>query len=457
MQTSQLFKSIPKVDELLNSQEFAEISVPHKLLVNSIRIVLNEIRQNIANGSLAALPPREEIISSVFRTIKKTDKSGLRSVINGTGVVLHTNFGRAPLSKAAIEAVNEAASSYSSLEYDLLEGKRGSRYSHVEPLLQELTGAESAIVVNNNAAAVLLILSALGKGREAVVSRGELVEIGGSFRVPDIMESCGCILKEVGTTNKTHLRDYENAINDNTFALMKVHTSNFRVIGFTESVSLDKLAELAHEKGLPLIEDLGSGAMYPPEKYGIHDEPNVAASIKCGVDIMCFSGDKLLGGPQAGIIVGRKIYLDIIKKHPLLRAMRVDKMTLAALEATLRTYLYGNPESDIPIISMLCASSQQLKDKAVCLLEMLGEYGVSAEVIELRGQVGGGSAPATELDGWGLAINSTLSPDTIEGRLRMADQAIVGRIINDRFCLDVRTIFDCEMKPVAETLAEVLA
>lgn len=316
MADKNILKSIPKVDEVLRFPALEALSVSRACLTDSIREVLGSIRAGILRGELENVPSPEEICALVLSQADEKRQASLRGVINGTGIVLHTNLGRAPMSAEAAEAAAAAAKGYSTLEYDLEKGCRGSRHSHVEPLLTAITGAEAAMAVNNNAAAVLLILSALGSGKEAVVSRGELVEIGGSFRVPDIMEACGCVLREVGTTNKTHLSDYERAIGENTFALMKVHTSNFRIVGFSESADTASLASLAHEKGLPLIYDLGSGSLVPSATYGISDEPNVPAAIADGADIVCFSGDKLLGGPQAGIIVGRKQYIDILKAHP---------------------------------------------------------------------------------------------------------------------------------------------
>lgn len=455
MLDNSLLRSIPKVDEILHSKELSALDAPHNLIAGSVRSVLSDIRSRVLSGELDSMPAESVIISDVLSHIERHSHASLRPVINGTGVVLHTNLGRAPLADEAVDAVCSAACSYSTLEYDLSHGCRGSRYSHVEPLLKELTGAEAAVVVNNNAAAVLLILSALGKNKEAVVSRGELVEIGGSFRIPDIMSSCGCILHEVGTTNKTHLLDYENAINENTFALVKVHTSNFRVIGFSQSVPLASLAELAHSHGLPLIEDLGSGALYPPEHYGAYDEPQVRESILDGADIVSFSGDKLLGGPQAGIILGRKKYIDLLKSHPLMRAIRIDKMTLAALEATLRLYISGQ-ENKIPVISMLTASADELRTRALLLVDSLAARGVPAELIPLQGQVGGGSAPEVELEGWGAAISCPLSPNLLESRLRTCEVPVIGRICSGRFCLDVRTMSDADISAAAEAIAGVL-
>ncbi len=457
MTDNNLLRSIPKVDELMRSPLLINRECSHDTLTGCVREVLDGLRSAILSGNGNALPSQEELCANVLELLRKRELMHLRPVINATGVVLHTNLGRAPMAEEAAKAACDAALAYSTLEYDLDSGSRGSRYSHVEPLLAQLCGTEAAMVVNNNAAAVLLILSALGKGKEAIVSRGELVEIGGSFRVPDIMESCGCILREVGTTNKTHLADYERAIGENTFGIVKVHTSNFRVVGFTESPSLAQLAELAHSRELPLIEDLGSGALCDPESFGVRDEPFVLSSIRDGADVVSFSGDKLLGGPQAGIIVGKKKYIDIFKKHPLTRAMRVDKMTLAALEATLRIYASGESLEKIPTLSMLCQSSECLKDKAIRLEKLVKAQGIDCETIAITGQVGGGSAPTVALDSFALAISDCrLSPNALEQALRIAEQPIVGRIVDRRYCLDVRTVFDKDLEVIARRLMEVL-
>ena len=351
----QLLRRIPKVDELLRDPLLAGCcrTLPQQTVTQAIRQALEELRREILAGTLGALPERPELCRKIADLADRAALPSLRNVINGTGIVLHTNLGRACLSEQAARAAWCAARDYSTLEYDLKTGSRGLRYAHVEGLLCRLTGAESALVVNNNASAVLLLLSALAQGGQVVVSRGELVEIGGSFRVPDIMEACGAILREVGTTNKTHLRDYAAAIGPETRALMKVHTSNYRIVGFTEAPPLSELTALGHSHGLLVVEDLGSGCLVDLASYGLRGEPTVSASVAAGVDVVSFSGDKLLGGPQAGILVGRRELLDRLKSHPLTRAMRVDKMTLAALEATLRSYENGTAEQDIPTLAML--------------------------------------------------------------------------------------------------------
>ena len=402
----------------------------------------------------------EEILERIKSDIKKASLRNLRKVINGTGIILHTNLGRAKLGQKAIEAVVEAAGNYSTLEYDVESGSRGSRYDHVNELIEKLTGAESCLVVNNNAAAVLLILSTMTKGKEVVISRGELVEIGGSFRVPDIMEQSGSVLVEVGTTNKTHISDYERAIRPEiTCALMKVHTSNFRIMGFTQEVSLEEMVELGHLHGVPVIHDLGSGSMVDLEQYGIKDEPSVAQSMSAGADVVSFSGDKLFGGPQAGIIIGRKVYIDAMKKNPLTRAFRIDKMTLAALEATLRLYLDPmEAETQIPTISMLAKTSDDLREKAEQLCKKIREKVDPSychlQVVEEVGQVGGGSVPTQLLDTWAVAISSENTPATfIELKMRENDIPIIGRISKDRYLLDVRTIEEKDFEIVAACLS----
>ena len=324
----------------------------------------------------------------------------------------------------------------------------------MEELLCKLTGAESALVVNNNAAAVLLVLSDMAQGGQVITSRGELVEIGGSFRVPDIMEACGAELKEVGTTNKTHLRDYDRAITEKTRALMKVHTSNYRIVGFSETPTLPELVQLGHERGLPVIEDLGSGSLVDLQQFGICDEPSVQDSVRAGVDVVSFSGDKLLGGPQAGIIVGKKVIVDSLKKHPLTRAMRVDKMTLAALEATLRSYEAGAIH-EIPTLYMLGATQTQLKAKADTLCALMTAAGIVAEVVPTEGQVGGGSVPTQMLKSYAVAVQPAgVNLDTLEANLRMGSPAIVGRINHDRFLLDVRTLWEKDFADIVKAVGE---
>ena len=452
----QLLRALPKVDALCQTQELTALRQEYgdKAVVEAIRQVLAALRQQILEDGLRVLPSSAALHRQIRDRVIQNDLPSLRTVINGTGIILHTNLGRACLSEKAAQAATDAARRYSNLEYDIPNGQRGSRYVHIESLLCRLTGAESALVVNNNAAAVLLVLSALTQGGQVVVSRGELVEIGGSFRVPDIMEACGAQLKEVGTTNKTHLADYQKAITPETKALMKVHTSNYRIVGFTETPTLSALVELGHLNELPVIEDLGSGCLVNLEQFGIHDEPSVQNSLKAGVDVVSFSGDKLLGGPQAGIILGKKNYIDVLKKHPLTRAMRVDKMTLAALEATLRSYENGCLE-EIPVLDMLSASSDTLRQKAETLASMLIESGVSASIMPVEGRVGGGSVPNQSLPSFAVALTGDVN--TLEEKLRLGLHPIIGRIHNDAYLLDVRTLWEADFPVIVAAVKEALA
>ena len=451
-----LLRQIPKVDELMKHPQLQQLAgtVPAQKVTEAVRQILEDLRAGILSGSIEELPAAETLCERVVAVANKKAEYSLRKVINATGIILHTNLGRACISDRAAAAACEVAKSYSTLEYNLEAGRRGTRYSHVEELLCKLTGAESALVVNNNAAAVLLILSDMAQGGQVITSRGELVEIGGSFRVPDIMEACGAELKEVGTTNKTHLRDYDNAITEKTRALMKVHTSNYRIVGFSETPSLPELVRLGHERGLPVIEDLGSGCLVDLQQYGIYDEPSVQDSVRAGVDVVSFSGDKLLGGPQAGIIVGKKVIVDSLKKHPLTRAMRVDKMTLAALEATLRSYDAGLID-EIPTLAMLSATPGQLKGKAEFLCGMMKNAGIVAEVVSTEGQVGGGSVPTQMLKSFAVAVQPAgVNLDQLETNLRLGSPAIVGRINHDRFLLDVRTLREDDFADIVKAVAE---
>ena len=452
----QLLRKLPKVDELLRAPylEALRAEYPEQTVTDAVRKVIADLRQGILSGEIENLPETDALMASIASRVRTDSRPSMRRVINGTGIVLHTNLGRACLSEKAAAAASDAARRYSTLEYNVATGGRGLRYSHVEELICRLTGAESALVVNNNAAAVLLVLSSMTTGGQVPVSRGELVEIGGSFRVPDIMEACGAELKEVGTTNKTHLRDYDRAITEKTRALMKVHTSNYRIVGFSETPSLPELVQLGHERGLPVIEDLGSGSLVDLQQFGIYDEPSVQDSVRAGVDVVSFSGDKLLGGPQAGIIVGRKKIVDSLKKHPLTRAMRVDKMTLAALEATLRSYDAGLT-AEIPTLAMLAATPDQLKAKAEILRGLMVDAGIAAEVVPTEGQVGGGSVPTQMLKSFAVAVQpKAVNLDQLETNLRLGSPAIVGRINHDRFLLDVRTLRESDFADIVKAVGE---
>ncbi len=457
MEKNALLRALPKVDDVLRQPAIAALELAPAVLTDLVRGHIDGLRRDILENKLEELPSTEALCTAIVRQAAKAAKPSLRPVINATGVTLHTNLGRACLSEKAVAAAAAAARRYSTLEYDLESGQRGSRYSHVEKLLCRLTGAEAAMVVNNNAAAVLLILSALGKGGQVITSRGELVEIGGSFRIPEIMEQCGCSLREVGATNKTHLRDYEKAICEDTRALLKVHTSNYRILGFSQSVSLQDLVALGRERDLPVIEDLGSGCFFDLERLGIHDEPTVMNSVKAGVDIISFSGDKLLGGPQAGIILCKEKWIKTLKSHPLTRAMRVDKMTLAALEATLETYLEpARAEQEIPTLRMLAVDPALLKLRAETLHALLEKEGVICQVIPEQDQVGGGSVPTQLLPTWAVAVDPQhVTVDGLEERLRKeADTPIIGRIAHDRYLLDTRTLWEEDFAYIARAVKE---
>jgi L-seryl-tRNA(Ser) seleniumtransferase len=402
----------------------------------------------------------EVLQGEVTGWLRQAQQPHFRRVINATGVILHTNLGRALLSQAAVENVARLASHYSNLEYDLERGQRGDRYVAVVDLLQRLTGAEGALVVNNNAAAVLLALQVLATGREVIVSRGELIEIGGSFRIPDIMRSSGALLHEVGTTNKTHLADYRTAISERTALLLKVHTSNYRIVGFTETVPREALVELGKASQLPVMEDLGSGNLVDLAAYGLDQEPTVSEVVRAGVDVVTFSGDKLLGGPQAGILVGKQRSIELLRRHPLNRALRIDKMTLAALEATLRHYL--DPEAAvraIPTLHMLTTPLRDVNRRARRLLRQLTGVASDAWDIDLQAdvsEVGAGALPLTKIPTRVIRIRSALmSAAAIEQGFRRQDPAVLGRIQQEAFLLDVRMVQEHELSEVVQAFREV--
>ncbi|PIE35540.1 L-seryl-tRNA(Sec) selenium transferase [candidate division KSB3 bacterium] len=455
----QLLRQIPKVDDVLHIPEIHSFleNVPRPVVVESIRQALASLRQNILEGNVHTFS-FEHLLESIRAQVVKRQERHLKRVINGTGIIVHTNLGRSNLSQKAIEAVTEAAGAYSNLEYDLQAGERGSRYSHIEGVLCDLLGCEAALVVNNNAAAVLLVLSTLAKGKEAIISRGELVEIGGSFRVPDVMQQGGCILRDVGATNRTHLRDYERAITEQTGLLLRVHTSNYRIVGFTHSVSLEDLKVLSLQAGIPLVEDMGSGLLIKLTQPGLADEPTVQESLAAGVDVVTFSGDKLLGGPQAGIIVGKKQYIEQIKQHPLNRALRIDKMTLAALEVTLSHYRYQEDAlQHIPTLQMIEVKRENLQKKAESLLEQFRKASLPASLVEASSQVGGGALPIQQLPTYCVCLELlNVSPNQIASRLRRGTPPIIGRIVKDRYLLDVRTLDDSEFPTVVEQIRQMV-
>jgi L-seryl-tRNA(Ser) seleniumtransferase len=462
-----LVRQLPSVDGLAQACQEGNGtgSPPPMLLLEAARGVLERKRRQVLSAAsqeeLSAIDLRLEVLRGEVATwLSQARQSHFRTVINATGVILHTNLGRALLSQAAVKNVAFLASHYSNLEYDLERGQRGDRYVAVVSLLRRLTGAEEVLVVNNNAAAVLLALQALAAGREVVVSRGELIEIGGSFRIPDIMRSSGALLHEVGTTNKTHLADYRTAINERTALLLKVHTSNYRIVGFTEAVPREALVRLGNESQLPVMEDLGSGNLVDLAAYGLEQEPTVSEVVRAGVDVVTFSGDKLLGGPQAGILVGKKRYLEVLKRHPLNRALRIDKMTLAALEATLRHYLEpGAAVREIPTLRMITAPVQEVNRRARRLLRQLkGAIGrdwsvsVQADVSE----IGAGALPLTKIPTRSISVRSSrMSATEVEQRFRRQDPPVLGRIQQDTFLLDMRMVQDHELPKVVQAFQRI--
>ena len=466
MTKKELFLMLPKVDELLYEEEIkALLNMASRILVvEAIREEIDRERkviQGLAEEFLERYHlDMNKLIENIVMKTQEKKRMNLRCVINATGVVLHTNLGRALLSDQIMDQILMVANNYTNLEYELSTGKRGSRYAHIEDILVKLTGAEGALVVNNNAAAVLLVLGTLGKGKEVVISRGQLVEIGGSFRVPDVMEQSGTKLVEVGTTNKTHLFDYERAITEETAALLKVHTSNYRILGFTKEVDLRELVDLGNKFNIPIIEDIGSGTLVDLSKYGLEKEPTVQESIAAGVHIVTFSGDKLLGGPQAGIIVGKKKYIDLMKKNPLTRAFRVDKLTLAALEATLHVYLDERDAIEkIPTLNMLTIPLSELMKKAEQLKSLIGESSdeYQLELLEGVSQVGGGSLPLAELPTVLLAIKPhELSVNRWEENLRNYKTPIITRISEDKLIFDVRTVKDKEFEIISNAIHHIV-
>ena len=464
MNKNLLFRSIPKVDILLEEQEIQDLidAYGREFVMDVIREEMDALRTFI--GKCEEEEKAKAQIGMLTQNIKrhagKLHEPNMKMVINGTGTVLHTNLGRAPISKEHVERLAGIVSGYSNLEYNLEAGARGERYSHFEKLLCKLTGAEAAMAVNNNAAAVMLILSSMAKGGEVVVSRGELVEIGGKFRIPDVMEQSGASLVEVGTTNKTHYEDYEEAITEETKALLKVHTSNYRIVGFTESVGIDELVPIAKEHGIPVVEDLGSGVLINLEKYGLTHEPTVQESIAHGADVVCFSGDKLLGGPQAGIIIGKKKYIDMMKKNQLTRALRIDKFTAAALEMVLMEYLSEETAvQNIPVLRMIAMPLDEIEKEAGYFARILRRTGMDAkiQVVSYESQIGGGSLPLERMESRAVSIQPNgMSVAEMEEKMRHLEIPIIPRTVNDSICLDVRTIERKDYKMIASELTELL-
>jgi len=478
---SELFRELPSVDELLRTADVSALAASHgsAAVTDAARTVLGRLREEIGSGLLDSAGLRialDGIGSAIEQQVRQAVKHSLRPVINATGVILHTNLGRAPLAGAALEHIRETAGTYSNLEFEIESGVRGKRDVHVERLLRRLLADEvkepesiSTIVVNNNAAAVLLALNTLADGGEVIVSRGELVEIGGSFRIPDVMSKSGAILREVGTTNRTRLADYENAINERTRLLLRVHRSNFEITGFTEQVSAAELVTLARKRSLPLMEDLGSGALVDLQKFGISGEPSVLDSLRAGVDVVTYSGDKLLGGPQAGLISGRAELVARMRSNSLFRALRVDKLTYAALEATLLAYVKRDYEA-IPVLKMMHLTKQEIGSRAEALVKSLRSLAktpldasttgprMHIDIIDGESIIGGGAAPSSVLPTRLLTVScADLSAAEVAARLRASDPPIIARVEEGRVLLDLRTVFPEQDQAIAAALQSIAA
>lgn len=464
MNKNMLYRSIPKVDVLLENQDIVTLIENHHrdVVVDVIREEIDKLRNFIKENDDVNLIETKinNLIENIKISTEKVYSYNIKKVINGTGTILHTNLGRAIISKKHADYLSEVVTSYSNLEYNLEEGKRGERYSHFEKLICKITGAEAAMAVNNNAAAVMLVLSSMAAEKEVIVSRGELVEVGGKFRIPDVMKSSNAHLVEIGTTNKTHLEDYEDAISENTGAFLKVHTSNFKILGFTESVSIEELCKLGREKDIPVIEDIGSGVLIDLSKYGLEYEPTVQDSIKAGVDVVSFSGDKLLGGPQAGIIVGKKKYIDKMKKNPLTRAFRIDKFTATILEMIFHEYL--NEEDaikNIPVLSLITKDLKEIEKNANALFNKIENLKNVADINieDTLSQIGGGSLPAERIKSKSVTIMpKNISTQSLEAKLRAGKNPVVGRISEEKLILDMRTVLEDEIDILAQKLIDIL-
>jgi len=460
--TRKLLRSLPSVSALLEHEEVCEWlnGLPRASVVTAVQTAVTEAREAIISGETTEPVGEEELLVRAEQELLEQSVPSLRRVINATGIILHTGLGRAPLSDAAIEALVDGGSGYCNLEYDLDTGSRGKRTTHVVDLLTSITGAEAATVVNNNAAATLLILQAFASGREVIVSRGQLIEIGGSFRLPDVMRASGATLREVGTTNRTRISDYEGAINDRTGMLLRAHPSNYRVVGFTEEVGIDAIAALAHRFNLIAVDDLGSGAFVDLSEYGLPDEPSVQESLAAGADLACFSGDKLLGGPQCGVIVGRKDLVDQLNANPLMRTYRVGKLTLLTLEATLRAYVDADEAfAQIPTLAMLAAPTEELAERAGLLSEQLSAA-MSDEDFLVCSDVsfaGGGSLPTHELETVVVQWRpSQMSAESMAGALREADVPVVARIRDDAICFDLRTLREADFETLVASVSSAM-
>ncbi len=459
MASNQL-RNLPSVERVVHHGDLADLIAAYGRgwVVELARDALSEARQRVLAGAPA--PSETDIATAVRDAVIELVTPSPRPVINATGVIIHTNLGRAPLSDTAIAAAENAAKGYSDLEIDLETGRRGSRQAHLQALLRNLTGAEAAFVVNNNASALLLGLSALAAGREVIVTRGEAVEIGGGFRIPDVLRQSGCTLVDVGTTNRTYIRDYADAVTEHTGAFLKAHASNFRVEGFTAGVDERDLVELGVKTGIPVLHDVGSGAILATERYGLAHEPTPQESIAAGVGLVFFSGDKLLGGPQAGIVVGKRELVSQMERHPLARAVRIDKMSLASLTATLIHFLSGDAESKVPVWRMISAPPEVIRARAQAWSDQVSSAtGTESEVLPARSAVGGGSLPGETLPSWVLAVSPTgtvTSPEALLALLRRQDAPVIGRIEGDTVRLDPRTVLPEQDDALVEALAIAL-
>lgn len=461
---NEMLRSLPQVSALLESEPAGHLveRYSREEVLGVLRDELQRTRDGLLRDARGTLPDftSDDFFADLGAKIEARRRSSLRPVINATGIIVHTNLGRARIAPEALAAIQDIGGSYSNLELDLATGERGSRHDHVEALIGELTGAEAALVVNNCAAAVLLCLTALARDREVIASRGELIEIGGAFRLPDVIAQTGARLREVGTTNRTHLRDYEQAITPDTALLLKSHTSNFRIIGFTAAPSRRNLAELARRFGLPLMEDLGSGVLVDLAAHGLPDEPVVGNVLREGVDVVTFSGDKLLGGPQAGIIAGRRDIISKLKKHPLLRALRIDKLSLAALEATLRLYRPPHdPVARVPVLAAMTEGVGTVLDRARALArELAHSPRLDIEIVENIAYAGGGSLPQDGIASYAASLSADgLSTESLAERLRAGTPSVIGRISQDRLLLDMRTVRDSDVAPIADAVARALS
>ncbi|MDO5754875.1 MAG: L-seryl-tRNA(Sec) selenium transferase [Tissierellia bacterium] len=458
----ELFRQLPSIDGIIQKKKIQDLMEQYseKFVKEQIRLVVDGYRKKILNlPDNGVLNIREEeVIQDICQSVKDLFKPSFVRTLNGTGTVVHTNLGRSLLAKEAVDHMMEVSTAYSNLEYDIKKGERGSRYNIITEILTRITGAEDALIVNNNAAAVFLMLNSMAKGKETIVSRGELVEIGDSFRISSIMEESGTNLVEVGATNKTHLYDYENEISEDTAVLMKVHTSNFKILGFHESVSIEELVLLGEKYNIPVVEDLGSGTLIDFTPYGLSPERTVMEALEEGADLVSFSGDKILGGPQAGIIVGKKKYIDALKKNQLLRAFRVDKFTLAALESTLLLYLDPKDAMEkIPTLRLMTMDEKKLQEKAEKLKEQLSSLdGLKIRIIDGVSTVGGGAFPMEELPTKVIAITSNQPAHVIEEKLRLSSIHLIGMIREEEYLLDIRCLFEEDFEKIKEVLENIL-